>query len=314
VVSALRQRGYQVLVADTCAGVVSGAAEDELLSTRVGQRPPEESELRILRQREDLLGVVRQLAEAGVKMVLPILHGREGEGGLVQAALELQGLPFAGSPPAGAYLAMDKVHSKQIFRQLGVPTAAWCEWPAAEAELAALGTPLIVKPSRVGSTVGLSVVDDLGELDEAVGQALRFDDEVLVEAFLPGRELTVGVLAESALAVGEIVVGGRVFDFESKYTVGGARETFPADLPEELAEQVRRFALQVHRGLRLRDFSRVDFRLDAAGIPHCLEVNTLPGMTATSLLPQSAAAAGIGFAELCHRIVEQCLGRMARSR
>lgn len=308
VVAALRGVGYEVVAADTCAGVLSEGDERRLLASAVGREPPGEAELRELAQREDLRLVLAELVTAEVDVVFPILHGREGEGGLVQAALELFGLPFAGSQAAAAYLAMDKVLSKQLFRQLGVPTAAWRTWPLSEAEQAGLEFPLVVKPSRVGSTVGLSLVERPEDLDAAVGAALRFDDEVLLESFLPGRELTVGVLGEEALAVGEIVVAGKIFDYESKYTQGAAREVFPAEIPETLQQEIRALALRVHRGLRLRHYSRVDFRLDDEGSPFCLEVNTLPGMTSTSLLPQSAAAVGIPFAELCRRIVIEAVG------
>ncbi|HUP25877.1 MAG TPA: D-alanine--D-alanine ligase, partial [Thermoanaerobaculia bacterium] len=175
-----------------------------------------------------------------------------------------------------------------------------------------LGAPLVVKPSRIGSTIGLTLVatpTDSVSLLTAAEVAAAFDPIVLLEEYLPGREMTVGVLGDAALGVGEIVTATGLFDYESKYTPGGAREIFPADLPSELTESLREMAVRVHRALKLRDFSRVDFRLDAAGRPYCLEANTLPGMTPTSLLPQSAACVGIDFPELCDRIVGLALAR-----
>jgi len=139
--------------------------------------------------------------------------------------------------------------------------------------------------------------------------ARRFDDEVLLERFIPGRELTCGVLGSRALAVGEIIPRHEIFDYECKYTPGMSREIFPADLPEPVAARVQSLALAVHRGLKLRDFSRVDFRLDPEGTAYCLEANTLPGLTATSLFPQSGAAVGIGFPELCDAICQLTLQR-----
>jgi D-alanine-D-alanine ligase len=172
-----------------------------------------------------------------------------------------------------------------------------------------LGLPLIVKPSKVGSTVGLTVVERAGGVTAAVAEAARFDDEVVLEAFLPGREFTVGILGTEALAVGEIIPTHDIFDYECKYTPGMTEEIFPADVEPDVEHRLRELALLAHRSLKLRDFSRVDFRLAADGTPHCLEVNTLPGLTATSLLPQSAAAVGIPFVELCARICQLALER-----
>jgi D-alanine-D-alanine ligase len=165
-----------------------------------------------------------------------------------------------------------------------------------------LGWPLVVKPSKQGSTVGLTVVKDPLDYDAAVELATRYDDEVMLEAFVPGRELTVGILEDRALGVGEIIPQHEVFDYECKYTPGMSEEIFPADLPPATTDECQRLGLAAHRVLKLGGYSRVDFRLTPDGELLCLEVNTLPGMTATSLLPQSAAAVGIPFPELCERI------------
>ncbi len=167
---------------------------------------------------------------------------------------------------------------------------------------------VIVKPSQQGSTVGLSKVNRAEDLQPAIELALRYDREVMIERFVAGRELTVGVLGDQPLAVGEIVLGqSGVFDYTSKYQPKGAVEVFPAEVSAEIAEEARRLALAAHRALKLDGYSRADFRLDAEGRLWCLEVNTLPGMTATSLLPQSAAAMGIDFDELCERICRLAL-------
>jgi D-alanine-D-alanine ligase len=166
----------------------------------------------------------------------------------------------------------------------------------------ALGWPVVVKPSKQGSTVGLSIVQGPEDLAAAIAEARRHDDEVMVEQFVSGRELTVGVLDDQALAVGEIIPQHEIFDYECKYTPGMSREIFPADLPDDVAAECQRLGLAAHRTLKLRGYSRADFRLTPAGDLVCLEVNTLPGLTATSLLPQSAAAVGISFGELCERI------------
>jgi D-alanine-D-alanine ligase len=198
--------------------------------------------------------------------------------------------------------------SKRLFRSAGVPTADWLMAPAAaDAVGAALGWPVVVKPNKQGSTVGLSVVREPAQLRDAVDRALRFDDEVMLERFIPGREFTVGVLEGVALPAGEIIPPGEVFDYESKYQAGGAREVFPAGIPAEESALIQDYALRVHRVLKLGAYSRTDFRRDSAGAFWCLEANSLPGMTATSLLPQAAKAAGIDFPELLDRICRGAL-------
>ena len=164
------------------------------------------------------------------------------------------------------------------------------------------GWPVVVKPSKQGSTVGLTVVKTPQEYEPAVALARQYDDEVMIEQFVPGRELTVGVLEGRALPVGEIIPRHEIFDYECKYTPGMSQEIFPADLPVNVAKECSRLSLLAHEALKLGGYSRVDFRLTPGGELFCLEVNTLPGMTATSLLPQAARASGMEFSELCERI------------
>ncbi len=311
VVRALRNRGYAVTVVDTVDGPLSREAEQRLLNPSVGRKPPSAAELRLMAERElgPKLVDLPEVAEADA--IFLVLHGRQGEGGWVQAWLDQTGVPYTGSGLLGSALAMDKDVAKRLFQWAGVPTPAWAVWPASRQQIEALGFPLVVKPSKVGSTVGLSVVESPGQIEPAVATALQYDDEVILERFIPGRELTCGVLDDRPLAVGEIVPRHRIFDYECKYTPGMSQEIFPADLPEALADRVRAHALAAHRALKLRDYSRVDFKLSPEGTPFCLEVNTLPGLTATSLLPQSAAAAGIAFDELCERLCQLALRRAA---
>ena len=309
VTAALRALGHQVDVFDTCLGFVPLEEEKTHCPEGVDREPPTPEELAELHAREDLLALLSTEAFRSVDLVWPLLHGREGEGGRVQSLLEANGQRFVGSDARGSTLAMDKAVTKTLLRAAGIPTASWALWRAGEPLPSPEAYPCIVKPSRVGSTVGLTLVRESEELESALHQALRFDDEVLVEDFLPGKELTVGVLGDRALAVGEIRTLGEVFDFESKYQPGAATEIFPAEIPNGLAERCRDLALQTHICLKLRDLSRVDFRLNAEGEVFCLEANTLPGMTSTSLLPQSAAASGLSFADLCSLLVEMALDR-----
>lgn len=242
------------------------------------------------------------------------LHGGAGEDGTIQALFDLSRVTYTGSGHLGSALAMDKDLSKHLFRAVGVPTAdwrmvsasqpesVWREAAFAAATFEALGTPVVVKPSKQGSTVGLSVVKEPSGLSAAIVEAFRHDDEVMLEGYVPGRELTVGVLGELALPVGEIIPKHEIYDYECKYVAGMAEELFPAPIPETVRDAAQRLALEACRVLKLSGCVRVDFRLHPDGGLYCLEANTLPGMTGTSLVPQAALAAGISFPELCERI------------
>lgn len=303
VAPALRALGHQVTVVDTVAGPLDPRAEaDAFAAAGIQREPPTLEHLAELRRREHLPRLVSDAALAGADLVFLLLHGDQGEGGGVQALLDLAGLRYTGSDALGSGLAMDKEVAKRLLAQAGLPQASWARWPASADQVAALGLPLIVKPSKAGSSVGVTIVRRMEDLPAAVELALAVDREVLVEGFLPGREFSVGVLGDRALGVGEIVPVHEFFDYECKYTPGMSQEIFPAPIPAALAEEMRALAVETHRALKLRDVSRVDFKLDAAGHPCILEANTLPGMTAGSLLPQSAAVAGLDFRALCAEI------------
>lgn len=309
VVQTLRALGHDVTVVDTATGPLSLAAEEALLAQAVRRDPPTADELAGLAAQENLPALVSSPEMRSADLVFLVLHGLQGEGGAVQALLDLGRLRYTGSGPLGSAMAMDKEVTKRQLEAAHIPTADWGMWPLLPAAVDALGLPLIVKPSNGGSTVGLSVVHAAAELDGAIALALESDRDVMLERYLPGREFTVGILGAEALAVGEIIPQHEIFDYECKYTPGLTREVFPAVIPDELAREMRALALATHRVLKLRDFSRIDFRLDSAGEPYVLEANTLPGMTATSLLPQSAAAVGISFLDLCAEICRLALAR-----
>ncbi|MGH7562731.1 MAG: D-alanine--D-alanine ligase family protein [Gemmatimonadales bacterium] len=303
VVRALRNRGHAVAVVDTARGFIAERDEALFLSGSVGKEPPGIEELVALERGVLLssLATIPVMRESDV--IFLCLHGGRGEDGTIQAVLDVVAVPYTGSGTLGSALAMDKDVSKRLFRAAGVPTPDWLMAPVSAEEAGRrLGWPVVVKPSKQGSTVGLSVVKEPRQFAEAVALAGRYDDEVMIEAFVPGRELTVGILDGRALAVGEIVPSHEIFDYECKYTPGMSEETFPADVPAAVATECGRLGLAAHVALKLGGYSRVDFRLTPAGELACLEVNTLPGMTATSLMPQSAAAVGITFPELCERI------------
>ncbi len=309
VVPALRALGHEVTVVDTVSGPLTHAAEAALLSQAVRREPPTPQELAALAAQENLPALVSSGEMRAADLVFLVLHGLQGEGGSVQALLELGRLRYTGSGPLGSGMAMDKEVTKRQLQAAGIPTADWGMWPMTPAAVEELGLPLIVKPANGGSTVGLTLLKQAGELAAAITLAQASDRDVMLERFLPGREFTVGILGQGALAVGEIIPQHEIFDYECKYTPGMTREVFPADIPDALAREMRDLALATHRVLKLRDFSRVDFRLDSAGAPYVLEANTLPGMTATSLLPQGAAAVGIPFPDLCAEICRLALAR-----
>lgn len=315
VAAALRQRGHDVVAMDTVRGAFSGAEEAALLQGRVIHTlPPDRRTLAEL-SRTSLLGIAQTLHSHGdVNVVFLGLHGGQGEDGTVQALLDLTGVPYTGSGHLASALAMDKELTKRVLRSVGVPTPEWTllrrggstAWrsPGFAADMAAtLGLPLIVKPSKEGSTVGLTLVKSPEALVSAIEEAFRHDDEVLLERFIAGRELTVGILGAEALPVGEIIPVHELYDYECKYTPGMAREEFPARLTSEQTHAVQELALRAFSALKLAGYARIDFRMSGEGEFHCLEANTLPGMTELSLIPQAAAAAGITFPELCDRIV-----------
>ena len=303
VIAALRTAGHEVAVVDTARGFIPEAEEGRLLAGSVGAEPPSIEHLRALERGVLLRGLADLPVVREADVIFLALHGGRGEDGTIQTLLDVVGVPYTGSGPLGSAVAMDKDLSKQLFRFAGVPTADWLMAPASAMQVEErLGWPAVVKPSKQGSTVGLTVVKGPAGYDAAVETAFRYDDEVMIEAFIPGRELTVGILGDEALAVGEIIPTHELFDYECKYTPGMSQEIFPADLPADVAAECGRLGLAAHRALKLSGYSRVDFRLTGDGSVFCLEVNTLPGMTATSLLPQSAAAVGIAFPDLCDRI------------
>ena len=310
VVGALRTRQHKVSVVDTARGFIPEADESRTLNPAVGIAPPSIEHLIDLERGVLLSGLAALPVVRDAEVLFLALHGGRGENGTLQAVLDVLDVPYTGSGALGSAVAMDKDLSKRLFSLADVPTPPWLMAPAsAEVIGRQLGWPVVVKPSKQGSTVGLRVVKDPADVPAAIEFASRYDDEVMIEAFVPGRELTVGILDDQPLAVGEILPQHEIFDYECKYTPGMAVEIFPAALPEDVAARCQALALTAHRALKLGGYSRVDFRLTPAGVLSCLEVNTLPGMTATSLLPQSARAAGIPFAELCERI---CLAALAR--
>ena len=246
---------------------------------------------------------------ADVDVAFIAMHGTFGEDGQIQRILEDHGVAYTGSDPGASARAFDKVLAKECFIEAGIPTPKSVVFDGVNLP-EELRWPLFVKPARQGSSVGISRVDDLSALLQAYQQAKQFDSQVLVEEFVRGREFTVGILDGTALPVVEIRTKREFFDYEAKYIAGAAEEICPATLDETRTMWAKPFALRAHDCLGCRDYSRVDLMLDEeTGKFFVLEVNTLPGMTANSLLPKAARAAGLEMPALCSRMVELALAR-----
>jgi D-alanine-D-alanine ligase len=307
VIPALRGLGHDVIAIDTATGRLAADAEKKMLTSGVGPEPP--SNAALANMRASALALTNNASDIrDVDVVFLALHGGAGEDGRIQAVLDLAGLAYTGSNHIASATAMDKDLSKRLFRAAGVPTADWIMTPVPAHDIAdTLGWPVVVKPNKQGSTVGLSIVREAKDLAAAIHLAERYDNEVMVERFIPGRELTVGILEGEALPVGEIITKSGIFDYQAKYQTGGAREIFPAELSEEVTAELQQLAVRAHDALKLGEYSRIDFRMDPEGRFWCLEANSLPGMTAASLLPQAARVAGIEFPKLVERICRAAL-------
>jgi D-alanine-D-alanine ligase len=245
------------------------------------------------------------LAREQIEVAFIALHGRYGEDGTIQGLLELVGIPYTGSGVLASALALNKIYAKAAFQAAGLKVAPYTVVRKGEApDLKSLGFPLpvVVKPSQEGSSVGITIVREEKDLGPALELAFAYDREILVEQFVEASEIQVGILADRALGAIEIVPRKEFYDFEAKYTPGMAEHIYPARLPESLYKYALETGLAAHGALGCSDYSRVDLLVTKSQECYVLEVNTLPGMTATSLLPEIAQGSGIGFEELVERI------------
>lgn len=247
---------------------------------------------------------------AGTDVVFLALHGSYGEDGTVQEQLELLRVPYTGCGPEASRISFDKVLTKKRCLKAGIPTARFevldspqAAWPAG------WQPPVVLKPVRQGSSVGLQMVDEPGQWEKALAEVFRYDTQVLMEDKIIGRETTVGILAGIALPVAEVRVKSGNFDYKNKYTAGAAEHFCPADFSPETTERIQAAALGAFHAVGGRDYARVDIMVRANAEPVVLEVNTLPGMTELSILPEAAAAAGLNYAQLCQRMIDLALAR-----
>ena len=261
--------------------------------------------------------MIRQIIESNPDVVFCALHGRDGEDGRMQGLLELMRVPYTGSGVLASALAMDKTRAKAIYRQAGLPTPGSVDLVrgqdySIEDIVAAVGEHCVVKPASEGSSLGMAIIERAEQLPAAIEEAFKFDSLLLVESFVSGVETTVAVLGNAepeALPVIEIVTqdSSEFYDFDAKYAPGGSTHIIPARIPQEQLAECQRLAVEAHKALGCRGVSRTDIIVSPSGEMWILETNTLPGMTATSLLPDAAKSVGIEFGPLCKLIVELAL-------
>ena len=316
---ALRKNGHNVILLDVFMGysdkeedVTDLFARSEEVSLTVEGIPTTEPDLAAVKasgpdQSDNFFGpnviAICQMAD----IVFMALHGENGENGKIQAAFDLFGIKYTGTGYLSSALAMDKNISKQFFRANQIPTPQGISMKRGaqlEFEETGLTLPCVVKPCCGGSSIGVSIVRTKEEYQKALADAFRWEEEVLIEDYIEGREFSVGVIDFKALPIIEIAPIEGFYDYKNKYKAGSAVETCPADLPQEITEQMQRYAEAVTKALGLDTYSRMDFLLDKENRMYCLEANTLPGMTPTSLLPQEAQAVGMNFEELCEKLIQ----------
>ncbi len=314
IAKALVENGHDVTAIDCAFGVKIIDDLNQDPATLIHHQPSE-----IEKQRKELdrnlFQTIDYLIQESFDLVFNGLHGGYGENGELQAILDVAQIPYTGSGPLASALGMNKHLSKILYRSAGIPTAEWVYLPSSKyknrkrEQIEQLGYPVVVKPNEQGSSVGLTIVHHPRELDDALARAFDHSPSVIAEKFVPGRELTVGILGDTALPVIEIRPRGGIYDYEAKYQAGLTQYDVPADIPAPIAESLKTAALKAFRVMGCQDYARIDFRLQEDGQFFCLEVNTLPGMTPTSLVPKAAAAIGISFNELVEKIVRLALER-----
>ena len=253
-----------------------------------------------------------------VDLAFLTIHGTFGEDGQLQKILERRGIAYTGEGIEGSQTAFDKIRAKEKFREHGVTTPLWEVIHPGQRPTIPL--PIVVKPPREGSTVGVVIVKNEDEIESAISEAAKYGRELLIEQFVPGRELTIGVLGDEALPIIEIIPKGGFYDFTNKYPFlnpqagGGAEHVCPAKIDAEKTKEIQELALRAFRATGLQVYGRVDAILSESGEPFILEINNIPGMTEASLLPEAAAAAGVSYIDLCARIIELSRARTEGSR
>ncbi len=313
VANALRERGHKVLLMDSFFGCTEQYDKPEELFLRehkdevisVGEHEPDLEKVKAQRTQasSSVLGSnVIEICRAA-DIVFLALHGEEGENGKLQATFDVHGIKYTGSGYLGSALAMNKSISKELFLQGGIRTPRGITVYADQAPYEDVGFPCVVKPCSGGSSVGTSIVRSRDEYDAALALAFKYERGVIVEQYISGRELTCGVIDGKAMPVIEIIPNEGFYDYKNKYQAGATTELCPAPIGEEKTAEVQRLSERVNDCLMIDSYCRVDFLMDGEGLLYCLEANTLPGMTPTSLVPQMAQAQGMSYGELCDELI-----------
>ena len=316
VYKALKENGHQVVLIDVYLGYegdYSKIFEDSRDWAKeigtIGEEKPDLEAVKKMRKDGGRSffgpGVLEICSLAEVTFLA--LHGENGENGKVQAALDLMGIRYTGTDYLSSAICMDKGLTKELFQLHGVPTPIGIQLKKGEQETQEISFPCVVKACCGGSSVGVAMAANIEEYQAAKEEAFRYDDHVVIEQYIKGREFSVGVLGGKALPVIEIQPKEGFYDYKNKYQAGSAIETCPAQLSPQKTLEMQQYAQKAFRVLRLKNYARMDFMMDEKEQIFCLEANTLPGMTPTSLLPQEAAAAGISFGQLCEKIIEAAL-------
>lgn len=316
VYEALKSKGHQVVLTDVYLGMEEmpeNVFEADVDWTKqigaVTEKCPDIEAVKAMRKDggKSFFGpnVLALCQEADVVFVA--LHGENGENGKIQAAFDLMGIKYTCTDHVSSAICMDKAITKDIFRAYNIPTPASVHFTEENAQTEPMALPCVVKACCGGSSIGVSVVFTKEEYEAALADAFSYDAQVVVEQYIKGREFSVGVIAGKALPIIEIAPITGFYDYKNKYQAGSAVETCPADLNEDITQRMQKCAEDVFKALRLKKYARMDFMLDENGEFFCLEANTVPGMTNTSLLPQEAAAVGISFEDLCQKLVEMAL-------
>lgn len=319
VCTALRKKGHDAILADVYLGlpeldlsgdVFAKYGRGEVEKPVISDGVPDLEKIRGLRENPEVfLGPnVMELCRMA-DIVFMALHGENGENGKLQATLDLFGIKYTGTGSLGSALAMHKGIAKQIFKEAGIPTPEGCYLRKGQAVPENLPFPCVVKPCSGGSSIGVSIVNSREELDKALGEAFLYEDEIVIEKYIRGREFSVGVLDGTALPIIEIIPKEGFYDYVNKYQAGKVLEVCPAELDETIATEMQKQAVNVYYALKLEAYGRIDFLLDEENQMYCLEANTLPGMTPMSLLPQEAAQIGLSYEELCEKIISISLAK-----